>query len=319
MGRVARVPGTGLPKGERRRKRRHEGGRGDRERQKRRIVMMTWSAVLGLIALVAITVALVLWLRQNMQRPVAAAEELAPGVVLEERVVSEFESPSEQEALDLVKSGLAASDPAEVRESFRLGSASPEEVLKFLNGMEEADGPVDGMIWLSSMDANGLLIDGVAVRTRRDGKYGNRIAMLTPDENGKWRIDFDAFARTAEPSWNELLEGKVDTGLVRVMVAGDTYFNGPFSDDSKWACYGMITPDSEVMMLGYCRNGSPQEAALARIIAKEAGLPGAAKSSKRATLKIRHVEGAEARQFEIVRVMADDWVVSDVPFDTNFE
>ena len=33
LGRVARVPGTGMPKGDRRRRRRGEGGRGDRERK----------------------------------------------------------------------------------------------------------------------------------------------------------------------------------------------------------------------------------------------------------------------------------------------
>jgi hypothetical protein len=43
------------------------------------------------------------------------------------------------------------------------------------------------------------------------------------------------------------------------------------------------------------------------------------KNLKRATLEIRRTEGAGDRQFEITRVMAEDWVMSATPFDENFK
>ena len=318
MGRVARVPGTGLPRGQRRRRRRGGDGRGNRDRNRRRLVLMTWSAVFGVIALGALTVAVVVWMKQNMRRKPAVAEAGTPQLVIEERMASEFESPGEDEALDLVRNALAVRDPEQVSKYFRIGASSPEKVVDFLSSMAERDGPVEALNWLTSVDANGLLIDGVAVVTRTDGKFRDRLALLTPDESGVWRIDFDAFARMVKPSWKALLEEEAEKGLVRVVVAADHYFNGPFSDDSKWACYGMVSPDTEVMMLGYCRRGSPQERALERIVSDDGLLPGTVRP-KRATLEVRRVEGADRRQFEITRVVAEDWVVSDKPFDSNFE
>ena len=289
--------------------------------------MVTWSLVLGVMALGALIVAVWFGMRPKTGQNAVAAGGDTGKWMLEKRVESRFESPSEEAALDMVKRGLAIREPATVEEFFHPGSASPEEVVDFLSKIDSVDGRADGFTWLSSMDANGLLIDGVLVRTILDGKVRSRMAFLTPDEQGKWKIDFNAFARTVEPSWSELLEKGAAEGTVRVIVAKDTYYNGPFGDDRQWACYGMVSPDAEVMMLGYCRKDSPQARAMERIVMDENGLPGgmpsalpgAAKATKRATLVIRRVEGAEARQFEITRVLAQDWVVSDTPFDGNFK
>jgi hypothetical protein len=38
----------------------------------------------------------------------------------------------------------------------------------------------------------------------------------------------------------------------------------------------------------------------------------------RATLEIRRVEGAGSRQFEILKVVAEDWVAAEVPFEESF-
>lgn len=316
IGRVARLPGTGLPKGERRKRRRGERGGGDAIRSKQRQVMLTWSLILVLLALSGLGTAVWFWLRQSMNRETSAKGGSPVERVIEKRVASRFESPTEREALDLVRRALSVRDPASVAEYFRPGAASPEKVIGFLRNMEVEDGAVEGMTWLSSMDANGLLIDGVLVKTIKDGQLRNRLAFLTPDEKGKWKIDFDGFARTVEPSWGELLEGKAGEGLVRVIVAADSYYNGPFRDESQWVCYGMVSPDTEVVMLGYCRKGSAQAEAMAGIVSVGDSLPGT-HSPRRATLKIRRIEGAESRQFEIARVMAEDWVMSVRPFDGN--
>ena len=127
-------------------------------------------------------------------------------------MVSRFESPSQQVALDWVKRALLIRESGKVAEFFRLGSASPAEVVDFLRDMEAVDGAVTGYDWLSSMDANGLLLDGVVVNTKLGDKPRNRLALLTPDEKGRWKIDFDAFARTVKPSWSELMAGTAGAG-----------------------------------------------------------------------------------------------------------
>ena len=278
---------------------------------------MWWSGALALSVMVFLGVVMGLWLRTVKDQGTAQEHTGQAGAPVEERVVSRFESPSEEDALLLVKRALAVQGVSQVAEYFHLGSTSPDAALIFLRGMEQTDGVVVGFEWLSSMDRNGLLIDGVAVNTRLGNKTRNRLALLTPDERGKWKIDFDAFARTVSPSWSELLENESGQGVVRVIVAKDNYFNGRFRDETEWECYGMVSPDTRSVMMGYCRKGSPQAAAMAKIVAAGEGDAGM-RAVKRATLEIRHAPGSEARQFEITRVLAEDWVLSAKPYDESF-
>ncbi len=326
LGRVGRIPNVSQSTGGGRRKMRGEGGRGNRDRNNRKLVVVTWSVALAVIAVLCLGFAVWSGLRSGIKRDsIASGEreevrEAGQKLVVEKRVESRFESPSEGEVLGLVKRALAIRDPAKVEKCFHLGTASPGQVVGFLEKLKVTDGRIDGFTWLGSMDANGLFIDGVLVKTIRDGVPYSRLAQLTPDADGEWKIDFNAFARTVEPSWSELLGENATEGTVRVIVSKDTYFNGPFMDDLQWDCYGMFSPDTEVMMLGYCRRGTPQARAMARMTTEDAmaGMQGRL-SPKRVTLVIRRVEGSAQRQFEIARVMAEDWVLSTKPFDENFE
>jgi hypothetical protein len=315
LGHLERMPGTGLPPEKRRKKRRRDGRRGSRRRDRklRRKVIVVWSVVLVVVSLVVLGVAVgySLWPVKDRAAETAAVNAAAGGG---SRVAERFQSPTREAAMESVKQALMVRDAAMVGGFFRLGSASPEAVTAFLRDMERVDGPVTGCVWKSSMDANGLLLEGVSVITQQGGKPRNRLALLTPDEYGKWKIDFAAFARSVKPAWSEIMSMAAGEGLVRVVVAKDNYYNGPFKDEARWSCYGMASPDEPVVMLGYCRRDSPQDIAMARLLgganplASDRGL-------RRATLEIRRVDGAESRQFEITRVLAEDWVVSATPFD----
>ncbi len=315
IGRVGRMPGVGASKGVRRRKRKGESSRGNRLRNNRRKVMITWSVVFML--LIVVMVGWAVWLKVK-PAPVDSTDEAQSAPVVQERVASRFPSPTEEEALSMVRRALTIREPANVAGYFRTGASRPEDVLAFLRDLEKKEGKVTGTNWLSSMDANGLLIDGVLVDFSANGEPRNRLALMTPDEKGRWRIDFEAFARVCRPSLQEIMEKSVSTGIVRVVVANDMYYNGPFKDESQWVCYGLASPDNEKVVLGYCRKGSPQEAALAKILEDE-GQFAATPALNRATLEIRQVEGAEKRQFEITRVLAEDWVLGAKPFDENFK
>ena len=185
-------------------------------------------------------------------------------------------------------------------------------MVAFLKALEEREGAIKRFTWLSSMDANGLSIDGVLANFGGDDKRRNRVVLLTPDTDGIWKINYDAFARMVTPSWKELLENAGAEAQVRVYAANDVYFNGPFKDDRDWNCYGLASPDIEQILIGYCKVGSAQTAAMDWILSK--GKPAA-----RVTLEIRRVAGADARQFEILKVLAEDWVMGPVPFDEGFK
>jgi hypothetical protein len=275
-------------------------------------MVITWSALLVLIVVGGMGVALRLWMKTAGDKsPLQGADQ---ELIVERRVVSEFPSPSEDVALELVKGAVELRDPGKFGDYFRMDGTDPGQVLEFLREMENNDGEVTGYSWLSSMDANGMLLDGVLVSTIRDGKPKNRLALLTPDEQGVWRIDFDAFARSVEPSWEEIRNGSAAEALVRVIIANDSYFNGPFRDEARWKCFAMASPDTDQILLGYAAKGSAQLEALDTILAEDDSQTGA-KAMKRVTLKLKHHDGADSRQFEITRVLAEDWVLSDTPLD----
>lgn len=327
IGRVSRIPGTGLPRGVRKKRRRGEGRHGDsrgegkhgdRQRTGQKLAIWVWSSVFVLLAFGVIGIAVGLWIKSSKED--SANAESGPNVTypMEKRVVSRFESPSEQAAVESVKRALLVRDPAMVSKYFRIGSTDPGAVVAFLENMAKTEGPVAGYSWLSSMDHNGLLIDGVVVKGKRGYSPTNRLALLTPDETGKWQIDYDAFARTCKPAWNGEPDPNYTGGLIRVFVAKDRYYNSVFASDSQWSCYRLFSPDWKEFILGYCRQNTPELAAITRIM-DNAHAAGENPGAIRVVLEIVRVEGAEPRQFRIARVLAEDWVMSATPFDESFK
>lgn len=225
--------------------------------------------------------------------------------------LSKYPSPSKEEALEFVTKALEVREFGSIAKFFRIDASRSQEVVDFLVQMESRDGIIHGQEWLSSIDANNLALDGVKVTFKGKDRFTNRIAILTPSESGTWKIDFDAFARTVSPDWKSILDLGTQSALVRVFVVKDTYYNGPFKDDKEWVCYGLATPDVDEILLGYCKMDSPQEAAMQTVLSKHEKLG-------RATLEIRRVESGGVRQFEISKVIAEDWVVTDSVFDASF-
>lgn len=307
LGRVARMPGAGLPKERLHKRRSNSQSRRGRARRDRQRVVRIRTTLLSVLAISCLAMTIWLGMSFNMANSAKSSGKQSAKVEIKERVISKFPSPTEADTLAMVKMGVSIRDPEQISKYFRLRTSSPQEVVDFLEGMKTRDGVVKGYRWLSSVDANGLSIDGVLINFTGEGKTRKRLALLTPDASGKWKIDFDAFARKVTPSWEEFFEKGAATAQVRTYIATDSYYNGPFKDDT-WTCYGIATPDREEVLLGYCKIGSPQAAALQEILAKGG-------KTFRVFLEIRRVDGAESRQVEISRVLAEGWVMSETPFD----
>lgn len=315
MGRVSRVYNSEVNSSS------NSGGKGwsddlsEAKSSKHRRLVLILSGCAAVLVLAVIGGIMALWLRSH-----GDGEKLATPFLTEKdmRIASKFVSPSEAEALALVRRSLAIRDSASVESCIRPGGATPEEIVKFMENLEKQDGRIDAIDWLGSMDVEGLLIDGVAISYVKDGETTARLAMLVPDEKGVWKVDFDAFARSSRPSWSDLIAGRVAGAEVRVLVAKDTYFNGPFQSEQDWVCYAMVSPDIKSplpedrdLLRGYCKKESPQAKAMESILSGETQI-------NRATLRIQRHEGADQRQFEITRVLAQDWVMPPKPLDEKF-
>lgn len=314
IGRVTRVREMDptRPKSSRRGSGRRRSGIGLLIPEDQRKAMLVWSVVLTLATTLVIGGFVWYWLRSRGGASAAPKPEIRPGT---ERVVSRFPSPTEDEALALVRRGLAARDAETVMRCFRLGESKVTEAITFLDALERREGKPDQIEWLSSMDTDGMLLEGVLVGYGNDKPGTERIAFLVPDDKGAWRIDFEAFARVCRPSLAELSKDGVASALIRVFIARDSYFNGPFRDDSQWLCFGMASPElvdpqsgDRRLLRGYCRKESAQAKALEKMFAEGGRM-------FRVTLEIRKVPGAHESQYEIARVISGEWVAGDHALD----
>lgn len=303
---TTRLHDTQFPEGDRRSRRRGTGQRYDLQNSSYRKSILLWSCILGAAALAIIGTAVSLWIAPQLGRHsgTISATSIEPETYV--RVESGLTAPSESEAVRLVKRAISNRDPATVSSLFRMGSANAFEVIDFFKASAARDGEIERYEWLSSVDVDDLRLEGVQVFYKGKEKPTQRLAFLTPDDHGVWKLDFDAFARSVKPSWNVLLTKETGRGTVRVFVARDYYFNGPFSDETEWVCYGLASPDVDELLRGYCKVGSPEAAAMEKLFSDEVKM-------SRATLEIRHPKEGESRQFEITRILAEGWVLPDSP------
>jgi len=277
--------------------------------------MVGWSIGIGLSSLIALGVVFAFWLLPRLRKAVDTTESDRVMADRQIRVASKFKSPTEGEALALVKQALALRNPDEVQHLFRTGPTTAQDVVAYMNAINTVDGVIKDYVWLSSIDKNGLSLEGVQVNFVAKDQPRNRLAILTPDEKGVWKLDFAAFARSVQPAWPDLLERKAESGLVRVYVSKDNYYNGPFRDERKWAAYRLASPDIDEILIGYCRLDTPQHLAMKSLWER------GEIAVVRATLEIRRPQDTgdavrvETRQFEISRVLAEDWVLADKPLD----
>lgn len=277
--------------------------RGSRQARGHNRVTMVWTVVmvgLGLLFLGGVS-----WLWFSPKKDGGGSTFGAKSLTIEPVITSnqDFPSPSKEQALEIVRKAMASRTLQAVDSLFRKGISTDEEILRFLEKLETNSGRAERFDWLSNMDRDGLPVEGVLVGFEGKDKPFERMAFLTPNRDGKWQVDFDAFARTVKPSWDALLTQSADRAMVRVFVTQDVYFNGPFSDESKWLCYGITSPDVEEMLHGYCRVGSKEAEGMDLMFSKD-------QRASRATLALLRVKDASPRQFEIAEVYAGDWILT---------
>ncbi|NJM37380.1 MAG: hypothetical protein HC845_05660 [Akkermansiaceae bacterium] len=221
------------------------------------------------------------------------------------------ESLGEDQAKSFVESALAVRVTADVDKYFRIGENSPDKIVAFLSALQSKEGEIAKIQWRGNNSAGRVARDELSVMFKVSGALKNRVALLIPDGIGKWKVDYDAFARTSTPSWSELIEGKSNIGEVRVFASTDNYYNGPFSDEREWQCYSFISPDTDMVMKGYSKMDSAQTKAMNSLLED--------RKVARVTLEIRRVKCGESRQFEISRVLSSDWAKEEVIFDEKFQ
>lgn len=217
-----------------------------------------------------------------------------------------------EQAIKIVTQALANRDPGRIRDFFILGNGdSPEQAMEELIRISDADGDMSRIEWLGLRFSNGSTFVQVMVYTTIDANEKARIAQFAPGSDGKWRINLDAYLRKCVPPIEEVVLGKSVTSLVRVFVIEDSFYNGMYYDETEWRVYTLASPDITDVLYAYVKRGSSQDKALRRIIENEEVV-------HRATLNIIKHPKSGPRQFEISRVIAENWIIGEKDFDESF-
>lgn len=330
IGRVNRMSGTGelppsllnraqrKPDGKRRRKRRSSSTRRPSVEARASDVLRRWLIlVLGLAGLAFCGMVLWTLLRQS------DSSVPGPGVLAAEASLARsIDALSSDQALAKTRELLAASSPAELAELMRPGALSPDEAFAQLQTLILSPEKMAPPVWIGSVDSLSVPIEWLAI-PRAEG--GPILVFFTPDSSGKWQADLDALTRHSEPPFQSLLDHQIDNAMVRVMSQPDSYYNGIYSDESKWVCFALFNPQSLTLANAYCKRGSAQEFAMMAIFKRQAAAASSPELQRqpkghpaRVTLQLQHLPAAAARQFQITAVLADDWVLDDHPFDQGF-
>ena len=213
---------------------------------------------------------------------------------------------SEEKALDLVRTVLNARSVDELRGLVRLKDISAAEAVDFLAGMEKKDGKISRMNWIGNMDSNGIQIEGVEILYQKEDVRPRR-ALLTPDEKGTWQVDLAALAGHNTIAWDKIISEPEVHADLRVIIGHDNYYNGRFSNDREWASFAMIGAETSTLLIGYCPVESETNRALMILLRDQRAI--------RAIIRIRKTDASGSRQCEIVSILAEDWILTDTPFE----
>lgn len=214
-------------------------------------------------------------------------------------------------AAEKLVSAALRCDPGEVARCFRLEAAmTPAEAHAMLRDIRRKEGEVSRFEWLGIRYVGDKVIEEVAVEHIKDDVISLRLAQIIRQPDGTHKVDFSSYVRKTSHPWEDILDGKVESAVVRVNVAESSYHNGFFRDDRKWQCYAIDSPDIDGIIYGYVESESKEDIQLREILATDEKAP-------RATLEIRTDDMLMSRQFLINRVIAQDWVLDETSGDSE--
>ena len=308
IGNVPRAS-TEIPKGRKKRSVRST------RRKKLTKRFFAWAAIICFLAVCALVVSVVRLARDKEARGQDTASEKPGGfdAVFEMEENSGLPDLQSDEAIGFVTRALANRDPGLIRDFFILGNAdTPEQAMEELVRISGAEGMIARTEWLGLKFQNGGTVPQVMIFAARDGKQYARTAQFAQGSDGRWRIDLDAYLRKCVPPLAEVVTSESGAAQVRVFVDADHYYHGAYSDETKWKAYALASPDmTDIILYAYAKRGSRQDKALRRIIDTDDKL-------HRATLGIVKQPDSGPRQFEISRVIAENWIIGDKDFDESF-
>lgn len=226
--------------------------------------------------------------------PVVAVKPVAPLPVAKDPQLTAAQLTSEAEAL---------------ARRF-LNAVTVDEMLGTVRNPEQAESRMRGFYPEGKVVAPGMsqFNSGAGLVTRgklhsfpvltRDHEERSLAVIETPQG---LRIDWESWVGWSDIPWQQFLaEKSAESHVFRVILASVDYYNFGFSDDQKWQCYRLESPNLEHTIYGYAEKNSALDAKLR---------PTAGGQSVLMTLALKFPPDAQSdSQVEIERLVCEGWV-----------
>lgn len=295
IGRVSRIHRT-YSKEKKRSRSRH------RHRNRAQFLMRYLHVILTLAALFFVGgIVWILYQQVNKKEPeTASVEETTKALAIL--------SITPNECVDLVTKWLNLDDPKSVAELSRLLHVTPEEGCAELQKIRNKQGAVKRIKWLGTDQSIAIPQEKVLV-SYENGHY--RVASLIANPEGKWQVDLESFIAHQTKSWKTITSPEACDARVRVLLRHDSYFNGAFQDEAKWASYALTNSEQSDVIYGYARKNSAAYLALEDILSIKPNVP--------VILEISRDAEMLPTQFEIKKVIERGWVESHKTLSKSYE
>ncbi|MEN9990631.1 MAG: hypothetical protein RLZZ224_333 [Verrucomicrobiota bacterium] len=293
IGRVSRIHRT--YKGQRKRSR-------SKQRNKAHILMRYLRVILTLATLVFIGgVVWILYQQVHKTKAPVTVTKVAP---------QEVEKPTitPKECVWMIEKWLTLNDIDALRKNSRLVHLSPQEALEEIQKFRATQGKVKRVKWLGTDQSISLAQEKVLV-SYESGHY--RVASLICNAAGQWQVDLESFIAHQSKPWNEIMRLTEGLARVRVLVRQDSYFNGPFLDESTWSCYALSNSDQSDVIYGYTNKTSAAYLALQDIVSAKPNVP--------VILEISRSAEMLPSQYEIQKVIERGWVETQKELNKEYE
>ena len=146
-------------------------------------------------------------------------------------------------------------------------------------------------------------------------KYKNYVALLVRFKDfsteqivlqyldGRYVVDWESWVAKCDVPWDDIIKNRSsESVLVRANCKIDSYFNGEFSDRSKYMCISLNHPDSYKTIYGYVAVDDIMIHDLTRIFQSS--------SQSRLSLKIRFSENTSSiNQVWIEEIVSRRWII----------
>lgn len=308
------------------RKRRRRRGRSGRSRNhaKEGAIMRRWVTTILILGGTVFSLVMT-W---TLVKPMVFKKDPPPSTL--DGSEANIEPLTTAHAISLAQSMLDARDAKALSKVMFDGELTPELAYKGIQEIADEEGKPGTPQWVGYIDSMTVPMASLAI-PYDSNKW--RVLLVTPNKDGKWKVDLDSYMRLCSPSLEKIAAGDADEAFVRMIATRDNYFNGPFSDENVWNCYSLRLDSFESTIYGYCKKGSKQDNAMRAVEKRNAkvsgkDLPGTSINMMgqpdraipmRVALRLKKVDGSTSQQYEIASVISDDWVVSATPLEDIIE